>query len=645
MSIFDKRVKLKPYEYPELMDYSDSINESYWTVGEFNFTQDIQDYKIAITDYERSVIEKSMLAISQIEVNIKTFWGALYTRMPKPEVGIVGSTFSESEARHTLAYSKLLEILGLNDSFELLTDVPEIQGRIKYLEKYMSGIKSRDNKEFIKSLILFSIFTENVSLFSQFITIASFNKERNLFSGISNVIDATSAEENCFIDGTEVLTPNGWVDLKYITLDTEVFQFNQGVIEKTLPYGVVEKDYSGDLIKLHKRKHSCVVTPDHNIVYYNKDGVKKELPCEKFNGDPERYIPESGFYNNSVGQTSLTPLQKLYIAIQADGHKIYWTNASGEKLERGKNGGYNYCVRLTKERKKERFESILKESDVDFDRKEVKSTEIEYKIRLDNIFNYKNFDWVDVNNVTSSWCDEFVNELSEWDGFKMDGTKCLFGYSSTDKGNIDKAQLIGILAGYKTTIIKRIDNRKESYKDCYKVHFTKDKMYTRSHSLKKENIPYSGKVRCISVPSGVLITRNNNETFITGNCHGMFGMYIVNVVRKEFPEWFDEEMEEYVYKACQKAYNAELGIIEWIFGGQDLSFLKRHDVSEYIKNRFNNSLVGIGYKPMFETDPVALKKTEWFDVQIKSSKEDDFFYKKSTAYNKFSKPITENDLF
>ena len=40
-----------------------------------------------------------MLAISQIEVAVKSFWGNIFQRMPKPEIGSVGATFSESEGK------------------------------------------------------------------------------------------------------------------------------------------------------------------------------------------------------------------------------------------------------------------------------------------------------------------------------------------------------------------------------------------------------------------------------------------------------------------------------------------------------------------------------------------------------------------
>lgn len=44
---------------------------------------------------------------------------------------------------------------------------------------------------YTKSVLLFSLFIEHVSLFSQFLIMMSFNKEKNLFKGISNVVEAT----------------------------------------------------------------------------------------------------------------------------------------------------------------------------------------------------------------------------------------------------------------------------------------------------------------------------------------------------------------------------------------------------------------------------------------------------------------------
>ena len=195
-NIFSKRVNLKPYEYPELVEYIDAIRHSYWVHTEFNFTSDIQDFKVHLSEKEKTAVQRAMLAISQIEIAVKTFWGDIYKRMPKPEIGNVGATFAESEVRHADAYSNLIQVLGLNKEFENLLEVPAIRRRIKYLEKSLSNSKSLENQDYFESIVLFSMFVENVSLFSQFLVIMSFNKHKNVLKGMSNAVEATSKEEN-----------------------------------------------------------------------------------------------------------------------------------------------------------------------------------------------------------------------------------------------------------------------------------------------------------------------------------------------------------------------------------------------------------------------------------------------------------------
>jgi ribonucleoside-diphosphate reductase beta chain len=323
-NIFERRVNILPYEYPSLLAYKDAIRHSYWIDTEYNFTTDIDDYKTKVTDNEREVIKRAMLAIAQIEVNVKTFWADMYKRMPITEVGDVGMTFAESEVRHKDAYARLLRILGLEEEFKTVVEIPAIKDRIAYLSKYLDGTRSKDNKMYTKSVLLFSLFIEHVSLFSQFLIMMSFNKDKNLFKGISNVVEATSKEEEI---------------------------------------------------------------------------------------------------------------------------------------------------------------------------------------------------------------------------------------------------------------------------------------------------------------------------------HGNFGSEIINIIKRENPEWFDDEFEKLIYSACTKAYKAECKILDWIFEHGELEFLPKKTVQHFIMNRFNNSLIKIGMNPHFEVDFEEIEKTLWFDVEITATKEGDFFYKKSIDYSKKTKSITEDDLF
>jgi ribonucleoside-diphosphate reductase beta chain len=227
-NIFEKRVNLKPYEYPNLNEYVDAIRHSYWIHTEFNFTSDIQDFKTHLSETERHAIKNTMLAISQIEVAVKSFWGDIYKKMPKPEIGSVGSTFAESEVRHHDAYSHLLEILGLNNEFENLKKNPVMMRRVNYLELALQNSKSKDNKEFSESVLLFSLFIEHVSLFSQFLIIMAFNKHKNALKGISNVVEATSKEEQIHgdfgIDIIKIIKDENpeWFDEDYTSMIQEM---------------------------------------------------------------------------------------------------------------------------------------------------------------------------------------------------------------------------------------------------------------------------------------------------------------------------------------------------------------------------------------------------------------------------------------
>ena len=322
--IFKKRVNLKPYEYPELYEYVDAIRHSYWIHTEFKFTSDVDDFHVRVTDVERSAIKHSMLAIAQVEVAVKTFWGDIYKKMPKPEIGAVGATFAESEVRHTDAYSHLLELLGLNDEFTKIKDIPVLQERVNYLDKMVALSRTDENKQYAQSILLFSLFIEHVSLFSQFLIILSFNKHRSMFRGTSNAVEATSKEEQI---------------------------------------------------------------------------------------------------------------------------------------------------------------------------------------------------------------------------------------------------------------------------------------------------------------------------------HGLFGIDIINIIKKEHPEWFDDEMNAKIIQSCKEAYETESRVIDWIYEAGELDFLPSTNVKEFVKNRFNNSLAAIGLPRIFEVNPALLEETDWFDNEVIATKHLDFFEKRSINYNKRSQSVTSEDLF
>ena len=195
MSIFDKRVNYKPFEYPEILTYTEAINRTFWVHSEVDFTADVQDFHANLNNQEKEAIKRSLLAIAQVEVAVKSFWGNLYLHIPKPEFNGLGSTFAECEFRHSEAYSRLLDVLGYNNEFQKLVQVPIMGKRIDYLSEALAHTRSENKKEYLSSLILFSLLIENVSLFSQFAIILSFTRFKGVMKNVSNIIAWTSVDE------------------------------------------------------------------------------------------------------------------------------------------------------------------------------------------------------------------------------------------------------------------------------------------------------------------------------------------------------------------------------------------------------------------------------------------------------------------
>lgn len=193
--VFDRRVAFKPFDYPDTVKFKDAIKRSMWFVEHIDFTNDIQAFHTELLPHEREAAARGILAISQIEVNLKEFWGRLGSRLPRPEFAQVGYVFAESEVRHGDAYSALLDHLSLADAFANVTKVPAIQARIDYLARAMRTGADGSDRSYAKTLAVFALLVENVSLFGQFALLKSYAKHRGALANVDNVVQATQREE------------------------------------------------------------------------------------------------------------------------------------------------------------------------------------------------------------------------------------------------------------------------------------------------------------------------------------------------------------------------------------------------------------------------------------------------------------------
>ena len=103
--IFDEQISRKPNHYPWTEEFIDSMHNGFWTHKEFSFKSDVQQFKVKLNDQEREIIIRTLSAIGQIEVAVKTFWAKLGENLPHPSLQDLGYVMANTEVIHNNAYA------------------------------------------------------------------------------------------------------------------------------------------------------------------------------------------------------------------------------------------------------------------------------------------------------------------------------------------------------------------------------------------------------------------------------------------------------------------------------------------------------------------------------------------------------------
>lgn len=196
MTIFTEQVSRKPNLYPWTKDFIRAMHDGQWSDSEFTFVSDKQDFKVSMTEEERGIIVRTLSAIGQIEIDVKKFWARLGENLPHPSLYDLGITMANIEVIHNNAYERLLDELDVAHVFQENLEEEVIKGRVAYLKKHNHKYYKDSKKQYIWALILFTLFVENVSLFSQFYIVLWFERYKNVLKDTSQQVNYTKREED-----------------------------------------------------------------------------------------------------------------------------------------------------------------------------------------------------------------------------------------------------------------------------------------------------------------------------------------------------------------------------------------------------------------------------------------------------------------
>ena len=377
-------------------------------------------------------------------------------------------------------------------------------------------LKTECEREYILEIILEKVKTGIISLvcdsfdFWAIISKVLPSIRKEIESRIKNELGLAKVvvRPDCYSSDTSILTPAGWKLFSELTEDDMVAQVtNVGTHEFVKPSRIINQEYEGDMhvFKDFYGKVDLMVTPNHRMVLGQLDRttgkyVERITEASKLDGGNYLQNMYRSARSSKTGK-SLTPMERLNIAFQADGSYKTLVDSSVR-------------FHFTKERKIHRMLDLLHAGGIDYTLYEITSGGYEFNVKVPRSEMHKDFNWVDVDDLHSDWCAEFIDELKHWDGsVRNDGR---IKYDTTNPVILPVVELIAISAGYGCLISKSVDNRQDHFSDVYTAHIMLSNR-VGGQSWEHTIVPYKGTVHCVTVPTGKVLVKRNKCTMVSGN--------------------------------------------------------------------------------------------------------------------------------
>jgi len=321
--------------------------------------------------------------------------------------------------------------------------------------------------------------------------------------------------DECVVEGTEVLTQSGWAPVESISCSTLIAQWwRDSTLSWTYPTKISVSVRDNSVALNTKDTLQQHVTLGHRVPYWTDTGelLVKEAGQLTANGHAKHPLCGS-MRSGPTQKTALSCGDRFLIALQADGSLS--DRYTGERC-----GTVPVIFSLKKQRKQDRLEAILAECNWPYKAKIDGRGRKVYAVSvpLADITPTKEFnDWVKLGDISCDWAKAFVEEVSYWDGHRVNGYNRI-EYNSTNKNNSDMVCAVAALAGYATKVVRVEDGRSTTFNDVHWVYINKARKYAKGGSLDITAVSNVHTFYGVEVPSTFMLIRYNGRVSVTGNC-------------------------------------------------------------------------------------------------------------------------------
>lgn len=645
--IFKKRVEYKPFEYPEVQQFIDAMNKTFWVHSEVNFDADVQDFKTKLKPHEQECIKRNALAIAQVEVAVKSFWGDLHKVLPKPEFNNLGATFAESEC-----FDKDTQVL-TNSGFKHFRDLTEddLVAQYEISDKSVTFVKPTEyiTKPFKGKLHHYLGKTIDLMITPEHEIIVEHPS--------SHLVKKAKSCDGIW--GGNYLVPSAGYksgDKEFTTLDRLLVAIQaDGSLFGTTPTGKEAQrlDFSFALSKERKIERLISFLDELGIKYNRSQrsngmtainaSLKGFVTMETIEKIKDFSYINLEEINSNWGKQFLDEL-RLWDSSTKPGLEYFTYYSAREEavdkvIEVCAISGYRTCKGINRT-----AEQGLKVVNPQGNPVR-KSSKTCWALTITPVDKATYPKRVEVDYDDYVYC---VTVPSRCIIVRRNKGVVISGNCRHSESYARLIEVLGLNDEFKKLLEVPIFKKKL---ELFEKHFGPDmnfvdKLFFFVIVIENSSLfSQFANILAMSRFKGVMKNIANIIAWsgLDEDLHSKSGTYILNQIFLEHPEMkkSQEAVEEIIKDYI--AYESEL--LDWIFEEGEFEWYTKEDVVNFMKFRVDTALEQMGYNKIYNITAEQYSKMKWFDEEVFSGESDDFFAKRPTAYTKHDKPFDAESLF
>lgn len=197
--LLNGRTHYKPLAYPWAYSLYRTHEKMHWMTEEVTVQDDLKDWNSNLSEGEKNLLTQIFRFFTQGDVDVASGYRKYFNPIfgGAPELSQMMTSFANREGEHIVAYSLLLDTLGLPESeYQAFLQYKEMKDKHDYIE----AVDTATLHGLARSIAVYSAFTEGMQLFSSFAMLMNFERF-NKMKKMTQIVRWSIKDEDVHVQG------------------------------------------------------------------------------------------------------------------------------------------------------------------------------------------------------------------------------------------------------------------------------------------------------------------------------------------------------------------------------------------------------------------------------------------------------------